>query len=81
MTIIYLLESHCFFISASRYSDKQTDNTKLQEIYAEISRMEKTRTTVDSFPVYKDLFGKYALAALLCLALELLLSALLRRLP
>ena len=60
---------------------RATDNTKLQEIYAEIGRMEKTRTTVDSFPVYKDLFGKYALAALLCLALELLLSALLRRLP
>ena len=60
---------------------RATDNTKLQEIYAEIGRMEKTRTTVDSFPVYKDLFGKYALAALVCLALELLLSALLRRLP
>ena len=60
---------------------RATDNTKLQEIYAEIGQMEKTRTTVDSFPVYKDLFEKYALAALLCLALELLLSALLRRMP
>ena len=27
------------------------DNTKLSEIYSEINRMEKTRTTVDSFPV------------------------------
>ncbi len=60
---------------------RATDNTKLQEIYAEIGQMEKTRTTVDSFPVYKDLFENYALAALLCLALELLLSALLRRMP
>ena len=60
---------------------RATDNTKLQEIYAEIGRMEKTRTTVDSFPVYKDLFGKYALAALVCLALELLIGACLRRLP
>ena len=57
------------------------DNTKLAEIYAEIGKMEKTRTTVDSFPVYKDLFPKYALAALVCLLLELLTRAFLRRLP
>lgn len=57
------------------------DNTKLAEIYSEIGQMEKTRTTVDSFPVYKDLFPKYAVWALVCLLLEVLLSALLRRLP
>ena len=57
------------------------DNTKLAEIYGEIGEMEKTRTTVDSFPVYKDLFPGFALAALVCLLLELLLRALLRRLP
>ncbi len=60
---------------------RATDNTKLQEIYAEIGQMEKSRTTVDSFPVYKDLYKNYALAALACLLLELLLGALLRRLP
>ncbi len=60
---------------------RATDNTKLQEIYGEINRMEKTRTSVDSFPVYKDLFMNYALAALACLLLEVLLAALLRRLP
>ena len=60
---------------------RATDNTKLSEIYAEIGRMEKTRTSVDSFPVYKDLFENYALAALLCLLLELLLSAVIRRMP
>ena len=60
---------------------RATDNTKLQEIYAEIGQMEKSRTTVDSFPVYKDLYKNYALAALACLLLELLLSAFLRRLP
>ena len=43
--------------------------------------MEKVRTTVDSFPVYKELFGKYALWALVCLLLELVLKLLLRRLP
>ncbi len=60
---------------------RATDNTKLSEIYAEIGQMEKTRTTVDSFPVYKDLYKGYAVAALLCLLLELLIGALLRRMP
>ena len=60
---------------------RATDNTKLAEIYAEIGQMEKTRTSVDSFPVYKDLFEGYAIAALVCLILELLISAILRRLP
>ena len=57
------------------------DNTKLAEIYSEIGKMEKTRTTVDSFPVYKDLFPRYAVWALVCLLLEVLIRALLRRLP
>ena len=52
---------------------RATDNTKLSEIYAEIGKMEKARTTVDSFPVYKELFGDYALAALILLLLEALL--------
>ena len=60
---------------------RATDNTKLSEIYAEINRMEKTRTTVDSFPIYKELYLGYALAALACLLLELLLKLLMRRLP
>ena len=60
---------------------RATDNTKLAEIYSEINQMEKVRTTVDSFPVYKELFGKYALWALVCLLLELVLKLLLRRLP
>ena len=57
------------------------DNTKLSEIYGEIDRMEKTRTTVDSFPVYKDLFKGYAVAALVCLLLEILVTALIRKMP
>ena len=60
---------------------RATDNTKLAEIYSEINKMETARTTVDSFPVYKELFGGYALAALICLALELLVGLMLRRLP
>ena len=60
---------------------RATDNTKLSEIYSEINKMEKARTTIDSFPVYKELFGAYALAALICLLLEALVKLLMRRLP
>ncbi|MDD7552381.1 MAG: VWA domain-containing protein [Candidatus Cryptobacteroides sp.] len=60
---------------------RATDNTKLAEIYSEINKMEKSRTTVDSFPVYEELFGKYALAALICLLAEMLVKLLLRRMP
>lgn len=60
---------------------RATDNTKLAEIYSEINRMEKARTTIDSFPVYKELFPRFAILALFCLLLELLLSLLIRRLP
>ncbi|MBO4475453.1 MAG: VWA domain-containing protein [Bacteroidales bacterium] len=60
---------------------RATDNTKLSEIYSEINKMEKARTTVDSFPVYKELFGRYAIAALVCLLLELLVRLLIRRMP
>ena len=60
---------------------RATDNTKLAEIYSDINKMEKARTTIDSFPVYKELFGTYALAALICLLLEALVKLLIRRLP
>ena len=61
---------------------RATDNTKLAEIYSEINKMEKARTTVDSFPVYKELFEGYALAALVCLLLEMLVKIfVLKRLP
>src|SRR5574344_2056689 len=33
---------------------RATDNTKLLEIYGEINKMERSRTTVDSFPGYKE---------------------------
>ena len=60
---------------------RATDNTKLAEIYAEINKMEKAKTTIDSFPIYKELFGRFAIIALACLLLELLARLLLRRLP
>ena len=61
---------------------RATDNTKLAEIYSEINKMEKARTTVDSFPIYKELFGKYALLALLAILLEVVFKwFVIRRLP
>ena len=60
---------------------RATDNTKLSEIYSEINKMEKARTTIDSFPIYKELFDRYAVWALVCLLLEMLVKLLIRRLP
>lgn len=60
---------------------RATDNTKLSEIYSEINKMEKTRTAIDSFPVYKELYFGFGLVALLCLLAELLLKLLFRRMP
>lgn len=60
---------------------RATDNAKLMEIYEEINKMEKVRTTVDSFPVYKELFPRYALIALIALLLEILLVVLIRKMP
>ena len=61
---------------------RATDNTKLSEIYSEINDMEKARTTVDSFPIYKELFGKYAMLALRAFMLELFINwFVIRRLP
>jgi Ca-activated chloride channel family protein len=67
-------------VTGGRYF-RATDNTKLSEIYSEINKMEKARTTIDSFPVYKELFGKYALWALVCLLLELVIRLIIRRMP
>ncbi len=61
---------------------RATDNTKLSEIYSEINKMEKARTTIDSFPVYMELFMWFALVALACLLLEAFLRLfVIRRLP
>lgn len=53
---------------------RANDNTKLAEIYNEINKMETAKTTVDSFPVYKELYGSYAFWALIAILLELILN-------
>lgn len=60
---------------------RATDNTKLASIYSEINKMEKSRTTVDSFPVYTELFGRYVLAALICFLTALVVACFTKGLP
>ncbi len=60
---------------------RATDNTKLSEIYAEINQMEKSRTSIDSFPVYKELYQNFGLVALICLLLNVILLLIIRKLP
>ena len=61
---------------------RATDNTKLMEIYSEINKMEKNRTTVDSFPVYSERYMDFAIWALVLLLLELLFKfVIIKRLP
>ena len=58
---------------------RATDNAKLKEIYAEINEMEKSRTTVDSFPIYEELFMRFAWIALAALFLEVVLRLFMAR--
>lgn len=51
---------------------RATDNTKLLEIYGEINKMEKNKTLVDSFPLYKEMFMYFGLIALAAIVLELI---------
>lgn len=61
---------------------RATDNTKLLEIYGEINDMEKSRTTVDSFPIYSELYMRYALVAMIALLSAFIIKLfVLRRLP
>jgi len=53
---------------------RATDNTKLLAIYAEINKMEKVKTTVDSFPIYKELFGRFGLSALILFLLDIVMK-------
>ncbi|MDD2242823.1 MAG: VWA domain-containing protein [Bacteroidales bacterium] len=52
---------------------RATDNTKLMEIYHEINKMEKSKTIVNSFPKYRELYMAFALIAFLAVALEIVM--------
>jgi Ca-activated chloride channel family protein len=53
---------------------RATDKTSLEQIYAEIGEMEKTKIEVKEYTRYSELFLPYILAALFLLLLEIVLS-------
>ncbi|MBN1560576.1 VWA domain-containing protein [candidate division KSB1 bacterium] len=53
---------------------RATDKTSLEQIYAEIGEMEKTKIEVKEYTRYSELFLPYTLAALIFLALEIVLA-------
>jgi len=64
------------------YYFRATDNKKLEEIYKEIDKMEKTRVEITSYRNAKELFYNLASLALLLLLLEMILTrTYLRKLP
>ncbi len=58
---------------------RATDNTKLAEIYSEINQLEKSKVSVDNYPVYTELFIYFLYACLFALFLEFVLSCIIRR--
>ena len=61
---------------------RATSNSKLKEVYEEIDKLEKTKLNVKDFSRKNEEFIPFALAAMLCILLELLLRlTLLRRIP
>ncbi|MDA3861288.1 MAG: VWA domain-containing protein [Melioribacteraceae bacterium] len=61
---------------------RATNNKKLEEIYQEIDKMEKTRVEITSYRNAKELFYNWAGLGLLLLLIEMLLTrTYLRRLP
>ncbi len=52
---------------------RATSNTSLTAIYKEIDKLEKTKIEISSYKYYAELFFPFALIAIICLALEMLL--------
>lgn len=52
---------------------RATNNNSLSAIYTEIDKLEKTKIEVSSYKHYAELFFPFALGAIICLALEMLL--------
>ncbi len=52
---------------------RATSNTSLAAIYKEIDKLEKTKIEISSYKYYAELFFPFALIAIICLTLEMLL--------
>ncbi len=61
---------------------RATNNRELKQIYKDIDKLEKTKMSVTKFSKRYEAFQPFAIAALLCLLMELLLrNTVLRRIP
>lgn len=61
---------------------RATNNKELKQIYKDIDKLEKTKMNVKKFSKRYEAFQPFALAAIICLLLELLLrNTILRRIP
>lgn len=61
---------------------RATSNSKLKEVYEEIDKLERTKLNVKKFSRRNEEFQPFALAAILCLLLEILLRlTVLRKVP
>lgn len=68
-------------ISGGQYF-RATDNSRLYEVYDEIDQLEKTKLNVKEFSRKEEEYHSYALVALICVLLELLLRhTILKRIP
>jgi len=52
---------------------RATGNKSLEGIYTDIDKLEKTRIDITSYKHYAELFFPFAMLAVICLALEMLL--------
>lgn len=61
---------------------RATSNTKLKEVYKEIDKLEKTKLNVKEFSKRKEEYHWFAVAAFLCVLLEILLkNSILKKIP
>ena len=52
---------------------RATGNRSLEGIYNDIDKLEKTKVDITSYKHYAELFFPFAMLAVICLALEMLL--------
>lgn len=52
---------------------RATSNKSLREIYSEIDKLEKTKIEISSYKRYAELFFPFALIAIICIVLEMVL--------
>ena len=61
---------------------RATSNSKLKEVYEEIDKLEKTKLNVKEYSKRQEEYRWFALAAFLCVLLEVLLrNSILKKIP